>query len=416
MNSRFNYIIGSLILSLLLSCSSKIKLYEAKNYDFPTAIDTNTKPVKNQEKKKYSFDQIGVSVDNLFEGARLNSASIQNDTVIQIVIQPENTPINPSPWYAFRVQFSSTKRIYFQITYSPYKHRYNPKISDDKKIWKELNPKLIIYNGDSTAITFPIESSNKPVWIAAQEIVSTTMVENWCESLANNSDVKFLTIGKSALNRPLIMLDIGSGKNTRKPIIVILSRQHPPEVTGYFAMQQFISRILANDPLAQNFRKKYRLLVFPLINPDGVDEGHWRHNAGGIDLNRDWAYYRQPETRQIANRIVTESTNADGKVLIGLDFHSTWNDVYYTNKETDSLSLPSFKNQWLQYIQQHLNNYKLNESPSNVGQPVSKGWFYSQFKAVGITYEIGDYTDREFIKQKGIVSAEGLMRILLNEN
>ena len=42
------------------------------------------------------------------------------------------------------------------------------------------------------------------------------------------------------------------------------------------------------------------VIVYPLMNPDGVDEGHWRHNTGGIDLNRDWAHYNQPETRQVA--------------------------------------------------------------------------------------------------------------------
>ena len=35
--------------------------------------------------------------------------------------------------------------------------------------------------------------------------------------------------------------------------------------------------------------EKFRVLAFPLMNPDGVDLGHWRHNAGGIDLNRDWS-------------------------------------------------------------------------------------------------------------------------------
>ena len=33
------------------------------------------------------------------------------------------------------------------------------------------------------------------------------------------------------------------------------------------------------------------------MNPDGVDLGHWRHNAGGIDLNRDWSVYNQKEIK-----------------------------------------------------------------------------------------------------------------------
>jgi hypothetical protein len=156
------------------------------------------------------------------------------------------------------------------------------------------------------------------------------------------------------------------------------------------------------------------LLVFPLLNPDGVDEGHWRHNAGGIDLNRDWAYYRQPETRVIADQIAFESQTTHASVIMGIDFHSTWDDIYYTNKAKEKLRFPELKDQWLRYIEMHLPNYKVVERASAVGQPVSKSWFYTQFNAVGVTYEIGDQTSREFITQKGVVSAEGLMKTLLD--
>ena len=45
------------------------------------------------------------------------------------------------------------------------------------------------------------------------------------------------------------------------------------------------------------------------MNPDGVDLGHWRHNANGVDLNRDWSYYNQPEIKQAVNFIEKEKTN-----------------------------------------------------------------------------------------------------------
>ena len=61
-------------------------------------------------------------------------------------------------------------------------------------------------------------------------------------------------------------------------------------------------------------------MVFPLMNPDGVDLGHWRHNAGGIDLNRDWALYRQPETRLVADFIVKEVKTQKSQLVLGLDF------------------------------------------------------------------------------------------------
>lgn len=398
---------------LILGCAPQVAPPVAATYDFPTPVDTQARPIVMQEKRKYIFRSPQVTIDNLFDGARLNSALAENDSVIQVFILPENTPINPSPWYAFRISSERSQRVYLRLSYGKYKHRYSPKFSADLSSWTPIDAKTLLFNRDSTEVLFPVQASIRPLFVAAQEIVSTRMVQDWCKATARHTDVDVDILGKSAGNRPLLMLDIGRGEKKDKPAVVILSRQHPPEVTGYFAMQHFVDRLLGNDSLATAFRSRYRVLVFPLLNPDGVDQGHWRHNNGGIDLNRDWAVYRQPETRQIADRIVAESIKDKNPVIIGFDFHSTWYDVYYTNVETDKLTLPDFKNRWLRYIEAHIPNYTIDERPSRVGQPVSKGWFYTQFNAVGVTYEIGDTTPRDFIRQKGRVSAEGMMRLLL---
>ena len=53
------------------------------------------------------------------------------------------------------------------------------------------------------------------------------------------------------------------------------------------------------------------------------------------------------------------------------------------------------------------------ESPSNVTGPNSKNWFFTQFGAPGVTYEIGDSTPRDFIIQKGKASATEMMELLI---
>ena len=73
------------------------------------------------------------------------------------------------------------------------------------------------------------------------------------------------------------------GKPKNKKIIVLLTRQHPPETTGYYAFQSFLETILDDSELSDVFLKTYRIIAFPIVNPDGVDLGHWRHNYGGIE-------------------------------------------------------------------------------------------------------------------------------------
>ncbi len=399
-----------LLFSLLLfiGCRS----YQASDHNFPKPVDTTTRPIENQEKKTYSID--GVFADNHFDGARLNGFAKINDHTFQADIRPENVPINMSPWYAFKLWSQEEKLINLVLHYENGRHRYEPKISWDGVKWETLDSNFVSIV-DSTDAQLTLTVGTDTLWLAAQELVTSANVRNWCEEKATNASVEFKTAGKSRLGRDLLFLDIKNGETRKKEVIVILSRQHPPEVTGYFAMQAFIDEILEDNALSNAFRNKYRLLVFPLMNPDGVDLGHWRHNAGGIDLNRDWAFYHQPETRQVADFIVKTVKQDNSKVLLGIDFHSTWNDVYYTGSDelTAGSNLPHFKDFWLVGIGGAIDGYAPHESPSGFGSPVTKGWFYKQFNAEGVTYEIGDRTPRDFIKVKGQVAARELMSLLV---
>jgi len=405
----FKQIIG---LSSLVFLFSYCRVsYEAQPYDFPKPVDTTDKPIELQEKKVYATP-LGVYADNLFDGARLNHFEhLQQDT-FQADIHPENTPINPSAYYAFRLWSDAATTINLELNYSSAFHRYPPKISKDGNTWELLDANKVQLAQDSVNAFVQLDVTKDTLWVAAQELQTSKHVEVWCKEKALLAGVQFSNIGQSKQGRAIPHLDITQGEHAKKDIIVILSRQHPPEVTGYFAMQAFINEILADKPLSNNFRKKYRILVFPLMNPDGVDLGHWRHNTGGIDLNRDWAHYNQPEVRNVANFIAKTAKQNKAKVLLGIDFHSTWYDILYTNKESAE-NLPQFKDYWVQGFKYMLLNEKIVERPSNVGRPVSKGWFLTQFGAEGITYEVGDDTPRDLIEVKGKAAAIEMMELLI---
>jgi murein tripeptide amidase MpaA len=212
--------------------------------------------------------------------------------------------------------------------------------------------------------------------------------------------------------REIPYLDIYSGNCEGRDLIILMCRQHPPEVTGYFAFQSFIKTLLDSNSLAIAFRKKYRVLAFPLMNPDGVELGHWRHNAGGVDLNRDWGYYRQPETNNISAFIVETARALKNKVILGIDFHSTWHDVYYVNPQ-DSETLPDFWNYWTEAIDYALPEYEPRIEDAVETRDVTKNWFFREFGAEGITFEIGDNTDRRFIREKGHAAAASMMQLLI---
>ncbi len=150
-------------------------------------------------------------------------------------------------------------------------------------------------------------------------------------------------MGQSVLGRDIPYFRMGEGSSENKKVMILLSRQHPPEVTGFMALQYFVSELLKDDALTRSFYKRYDIWVFPLLNPDGVDLGHWRHNAHGIDLNRDWAFYRQPEIDAVTDFIIRKAKQGNNQVILGIDFHSTFKDIYYVYKDDISTKLPEFQ-------------------------------------------------------------------------
>ncbi len=404
-----------LLIAILLICGlyACVAVKSAATYDFPKPIDTTDKEIIYQEKKTYTFADIGVYVSNEFDGARLNGCRVMNDSTIEATISPENTPINASAYYAMQIWSDEARDLTVILNYTEHAHRYSPKISTNRSDWTILDSTQVevLNEGKQCAVTLTV--SPKKTYLSGQELVVTSDVKMWCEDKAEQSGVAFSSIGKSKLGRDLFCLDICTATKKEKDLIVIMSRQHPPEVTGYLAMEAFVEEVLEDKPLSRAFREKYRVLVFPLMNPDGVDLGHWRHSAGGIDMNRDWAYYHQPETKAVADFVVQTEKADKNDVILGLDFHSTWYDVYYTMVDSLHSDLPGFRHYWIPGVQETLNDYEAKDKPAGLGAPVSKGWFYTQFNAEGITYEIGDETPREFIDLKGRVSAREMMQLLV---
>lgn len=381
---------------------------------FPSPVDTKSKAVSYPEKQVFSIPELGVYASNDFDGARLNDFEKINDSTVNLVIRPENSPINKSPYYAFTTWADTLRTIYFTFDYpSGYKHRYTPKLKTKNGNWAAADSTNIFLK-DSQVI-FKTRLSRDTLLIAAQEIFTSTDVKMWYSGLAKKyNSIHIRSAGQSVLGKNLPLLDIYSGEAKGKDIIVLLTRQHPPEVTGYMAFQSFLETLLEPSLLSEKFLQRYRILAFPIMNPDGVDMGHWRHNAGGIDLNRDWSRYRQPEVKNVAKIIETAAKKDKGRVILGLDFHSTYHDVFYTSPQRENTTLPGFIPEWFSVLEARLPDYKVNEDSSVSTRPVSQGWFLKRFKAVGITYEIGDATPRDFIQLKGKVSATAMMEILLN--
>lgn len=380
------------------------------------AVSTESRPVQRQWKGVFTFPRGDVQFSNQFPGARLNGLTRENDSVYSILITSENTPVNGSPWYAFKVWSKRTRTINIKLTYQQgASHRYNPKVSKNGRDWSAVNGERVKRADDSLSIAyqFRIVVSRDTTWVAAQELYTSADVYKWAATLGRKMSWPLSTIGETHWGKPVMLLKAGNLQSMNR--VLIIGRQHPPEVTGQLAEQAFVERVAANDSLATAFRERFLLYMVPLMNPDGVDEGFWRHNSGGVDINRDWQAFHQPETRAIRSLLEKEITGAGNKLWFGLDFHSTHEDIFYIVDPALRGALPGFIKDWLQAFQQRIPGYEPNIKPLYTEGPTSTSFSYL-FKNYGteaLVYEIGDNTSREFIIQKSKVAAEAMMQLLL---
>ena len=402
---RISYVV---LCSLFLCCATTPKI------TFENYVDTKSKPIKFQEEKVFSFSKSGVYFSNDFQGARLNAVKQLNDSTFILSIWPENEPINSSPFYAFKIWGKTSKNVFLEFDYpTGYEHRYVPKILTDEN-WMIADSISFQQSEEKSVLRLVLD--NKAKIVSGQELNSSDTVYQWVENLIEGKAdfVRFKEIGKTKLNRPFKVIDINKNNSKNKPIVVFTTRQHPPEVTGYFAFQSFITNILEESELSSAFLEKYRILAFPLMNPDGVDLGHWRHNSGGVDLNRDWSKYNQKEIKNTVNFITKTLKKNNSELVLGIDFHSTYYDVFYTNEERASTTMPNFLDEWFMGLENNVPNYKVNEQASNSKQPVSKGWFLNAHMAVGVTFEIGDNTPRDRIRLIGKEAAKSMMNFMVD--
>lgn len=382
------------------------------SYD-PPGRTTLDQPLDPHHKRTIGVSSTGVWTSNEFIGGRMNDFYHVEDNLYRVMIRPENTPINWSSWFSFKVWSEQEQSIEIELAYEDGYHRYHPVMSNDSYNWVELDT-LFQYTHDKDAGTALLRLDVGPdtTWVSAQELFTAGHVYIWVDSLATSTFVNLATIGKSHLGADIVRLNINESGNPLAPMIIITGRQHPPEIPGSIAQKAFVETILSDDPVAMAFRSQYQVVAYPMMNPDGVDGGHWRHNHGGVDLNRDWRDFNQPETRAVSNDLL--AMKASGiRAVYGLDFHSTVYDVFYTIRKDIPTNLPELSDRWLEGIAEILPTYEIREEPFGVASPVAKNWKHHTFGIGAVTYEVGDTTPRDLVREVAHAAAISLMRELI---
>lgn len=343
-----------------------------------------------------------VVLQDNFQQGRIDGCEQREDGTIVVMTAPEDQPINPSPWYAFKVASATPQTVSFEIlALEQGRARYNPKVSSDRENWRELQ-----HSKGDHSIHFELTVGPEPKWVTGQELFDNDDYIAWLDALAAKHDVESFTLGYSAQGRELpAIVSRGVGDEW----LILIGRQHPPELTGAMAMLDFVETVLADSV---HFLNRYNVLIVPNLNPDGVALGNWRHSSGGGDLNRDWFARSQPETAAVHAFLKQLQANGD-RLVYALDFHSTWRNVYYTIPVDYLDNEPTFSQDWLQILGERI-SYEVAEAPgATPNRGIFKQYMADEHGIHSVTYEVGDETDRTEITATARAAAQVLMEYML---
>lgn len=349
----------------------------------------------------------GFAIDIDFASAGRHDCVIAADGSVVISVDHEPAVvegINPSPWFAFRVTSETARSVVATLDYTDYTHRYRPYTSADGSHWTALPDAAVQLNERKTRARLAFDVKPGVTWIAAQPLSPARDNLDWTRRALSGAGFTEVEYGRSLEGRPLVGFVGGGGIDA----VVAITRQHPPETTGQEAYRGFVERLLGrNDAKAIAFRARHRIILAPMPNPDGVDGGHWRLNAGGVDLNRDWSAFTQPETRALSAWIREQA--GDRRVVSMMDFHSTDKTVIYA----PPLDAPSPTIAFLPALKATFDRV-LPAPPEwsyahNPTGGTSKGWALEVLKAPGITVELWDQISPQEARALGAAAADALI-------
>ena len=382
----------------------------------PAPAAARTSPAVLQERREWVFggNAPSVTIDNRFPGARVNRCDEVAPHDYRITITPENEPINPSPWYAFRIRAAAPTDVTVRFVIATAAARPHPWTSADGQAWTRVPDADWTGRSGARECTLRLRVGPEVTWVASNRMVGNDRIGAWADALAARTGAAVRTIGASQGERPIRMFEFAA-PDAPEDWVVVIGRQHPPEVTGSVGLMAFMDEATGDSPRARDFRRAFRIALVPVVNPDGVDEGQWRSTLGGVDANRDWGPFTQAEVRAVRDAILALRGRPGARIWLALDFHATGKDILYLPKEDDRTFPPRFATRWVAAIQKRFPDYVVESTGShNVNERTFKRWAFEELGVPGITYELGSATPDARIRRIVAGATDEAMRLLLD--
>ena len=251
-------------------------------------------------------------ISTAFDSGAIDVVSLADPGNIQLNIRKDNAS-EFAQWFHFSLQGAAGLAVtlnFFnagQCAYPKGWEGYRINASYDRKDWFRIATRF-----DGQVMSTDLTPQTQVVYFAYFEPYSHEQHLDLIGSAAASEHVEVQHLGQTLEGRDMTLLRITDAQSAtpaeQKRNVWLLARQHPGEAMAEWFAQGFVERLLdGNDPAARVLLAQCVFYVLPNMNPDGAVRGNLRTNAGGANLNREWAspsLARSPEVFLVRQKML----------------------------------------------------------------------------------------------------------------
>ena len=339
-------------------------------------------------------------ISTAFDAGAIEVISLANPQDVGLNIRADNAS-EFTQWFHFSLQGVADVPVSLRFlnagrcAYPKGWEGYRVNVSYDRQNWFRIATQ---FDGQVMSVDFTPEK--QLIYFAYFEPYSYERHLDLLGSAAASDHVEVQHLGQTLEGRDMTLLKITSAAGAiaadERKKIWLIARQHPGETMAEWFVEGFLERLLDDDdPVARVLLTQCVFYVVPHMNPDGAVHGNLRTNAGGANLNREWA---QPSLEKSPEVYWVRQKMLEVGVDLSLDVHGDEGLPYTFVVGTEGIAgyspriealEVSFKSAWQSTCPdfQTQQGYGRNR-PQTANLSLATNWVGQQFACLALTIEM----------------------------
>lgn len=349
-----------------------------------------------------------IHISSAFDSGAIEVVNCSDPSDIQLNIRADNAS-QFAQWFHFSMQGAAGLDVnlrFLNAGKSAYPEGwpgYKICASVDRQIWTRIDTEY-----DGQVMSARLTPASQLMYFAYFEPYSHDRHLDLIGTSAASPHVDVVHLGQTLDGRDMTLLQItdtsadtsadalaSTPLNQRKKVWLI-ARQHPGETMAEWFVEGFLERLLdSDDPVARVLLQQCVFYVVPHMNPDGAVRGNLRTNAGGANLNREWAepgLLRSPEVFWVRKKMLEVGVDlcldAHGDEGLPYNFVAGSEGVVGYSAAMDARA-QQFKTTWQSTCPdfQTVHGYG-HAKPNSANLAMATNWIGNQFNCLSFTIEM----------------------------